>query len=270
MRRARWVCLGLLAVMGWGGRAWATSPTPPDPAASVDTVVTVAPAVPVDTVAASTSPAPGELPPAQGPLVVVPTGCAVPAPAAAVFVGHLANTDVPPTTARFRLEGLLAGSLEGFVSGGLVDVHYGDETHFLTIGARYIVGVAISESTGLLISTVRQAAPSFGGDAVISANDSDVNCPRVEDPVRTLTADGGPVDTGVLTPMKGHGASLLSAVLRPFAVAFAILLLLVLMKHAIFAVGRSLRDVSFTASTPKKMRARQHQPGSPSIEQPGP
>jgi len=214
--------------------------------------------------------APGELPPALGPLVVVPTGCAVPAPATAVFVAQLADTDVPPTTARFRVEGVLAGSLEGFVSGRLVDVNYGDETRFLAIGSRYIIGVAVSASTGVLVSTVREATPLFGGDAVIGANDSDVACPRVEDPVRTLDANGGPVDTGVLTPLKGQAGSLLSAVLRPFAVAFAILLLLVLVKHTLFAVGRSLRDVSFAQPAPKKIRPRQHQPASSAVDQPKP
>ena len=137
MRRARLVFLGLVAVMSWGGHAAATPPTEP-----------VDPAVPTDTVAPPTTVAEWTLPEALGPLVVVPTGCAVPAPATAVFVGRLAYTDVPPTTARFRLERVLAGSLDGFVSGRLVDVHYGDETHFLAIGSRYIVGVAVSASTG--------------------------------------------------------------------------------------------------------------------------
>lgn len=259
MRRAQWVFLGLVATTSWGGRAWASPPTDP-----------VDPTPPVDTIVVSTTLAPGELPPALGPLVVVPTGCAVPAPATAVFVAQLADTDVPPTTARFRLERVLAGSLDGFVSGRLVDVYYGDETRFLTIGSHYIIGVAVSASTGLLVSTVREAAPLFGGDAVIGANDSDVACPRVEDPVRTLEVDGGPVDTGVLRPMKGQGGSLLSAVLRPFAVAFAILLLLVLVKHMVFAVGHSLREVSLAEPAAKKMRPRQHQPGSPAVEQPNP
>lgn len=259
MRRARWVCLGLLAVMTWGGRASATPPTEP-----------VDPAAPIDTVAPSTTLGPGELPPALGPLIVVPTGCAVPPPATAVFVAQLAYTDMPPTTGRFRVERVLAGSLDGFVSGRLVDVRYGDEARFLTLGSRYIIGVAVSASTGVLVSTVREAAPLFGGDAVIGANDSDADCPRVGDPVRTLTSDGGPVDTGVLTALKGQGAALLSAVLRPFAVAFAVLLLLVLVKHTIFAVGRSLRDVSIAEPPPKKMRPRQHQPGSAVVEQPGP
>ncbi len=277
MRSVRWVCLGLLAVMSCTGRVWAAPPTDPvDPAAPVDTAVSVETAVPVDpavsvdTVAPSITLAPGELPPALGPLVVVPTGCAVPAPATAVFVAQLAYTDVPPTTARFRLERVLAGSLDGFVSGRLVDVHYGDETHFLTVGSHYIIGVAVSASTGVLVSTVREAAPLFGGDAVIGANDSDVDCPRVEDPVRTLEAGGGPVDTGVLRPLKGQGTSLLSAVLRPLGVAFAILLLLVLVKHTLFAVGRSLRDISMTQPAPKKMRPRQHQPASPAVDQPNP
>jgi hypothetical protein len=251
------MCLGLLAVMCWSTRASATPPTEP-----------VDPAAPVETVPPSTTLAPGVLPPALGPLVVVPSGCAVPAPATAVFIGQLAYTDIPPTTARFRVETTLAGSLDGFVSGRLIDVHYGDETHFLTIGSRYIVGVAVSAATGQLVSTVREAAPLFGGDAVIGANDSDVDCPRVEDPVRTLEIGGGPVDTGVLTPLKGEGASLLSAILRPLGVAFAVLLLLVLVKHSIFAVGRSLRDVSFTSPAPKKMRpARQHQSSSGSSDQ---
>lgn len=256
MRRARLLFLGLVAVMSWSGHAAATPPTEPtDPAA------------PIDTIAPSTTLAPGALPAALGPLVVVPTGCAVPAPATAVFVGRLAYTDVPPTTARFRLERVLAGGLDGFLSGRLIDVHYGDETHFLTIGSRYIVGVAVSSSTGVLVSTVREAAPLFGGDAVIGAKDSDIDCPRVEDPVRTLEADGGPVDTGVLTPLKGQGGSLLSAVLRPFGVAFAVLLLLVLVKHAFFAFGRSLRDMSFTAPPPKSMRPRQHKPASAAVDQ---
>ncbi len=255
MQRARWMCLGLLVAMSWAGRAAAAPPTDP-----------VDPTVPVETVAPPTTLAPGELPPALGPLVVVPTGCAVPPPATAVFIATLVDTDVPPTTARFRLERVLAGSLEGFVSGRLVDVHYGDETRFLTVGTRYVIGVAVSSSTGVLVSAVREPSPLFGGDAVIGANDSDVDCPLVQDPVRTLTADGAPIDTGVLTPMKGQSGALLSAVLRPFAVAFAVLFLLVAVKLAVFAVGRSLRDVSLAEPAPKKMRPRQHQPGSPTVE----
>jgi hypothetical protein len=266
MRHARWISLGLLAVMLWSGRAMAAPPTDPvDPAAPTDTVPVDPAAVPVDPAAPTTTLAPGQLPPAQGPLVVVPTGCFAPTPARAVFIGRLTNTDVPPTTARFVLDRVLAGDVNGYSGGNLVDVHYGEETRFLTIGQRYIVGVVVDPTTGLLVSTVREAAPLFGGDAVIGANDSDIDCPRVEDPVRTLNADGSAVDTGVLTPLDGQGSSLLSAILRPFVIAFAVLLLLVLVKQSAFAVGRSLRDMGRLDPLPPAPArpVRRHQPASP-------
>jgi hypothetical protein len=187
-----------------------------------------------------------------------------------VFVGRLTNTDVPPTTARFVLDRVLAGSVEGYTGGNLVDVHYGEETRFLTIGEHYIVGVVVDPTTGLLVSTVREAAPLFGGDAVIGANDSDIDCPRVEDPVRTLHADGSAVDTGVLTPLDGQGKALLSAVVRPLLVAFAVLVLLVLVKQAAFAVARSLREMGNSDPLPRvpTRPPRRHQPMSPG-DQPG-
>ena len=245
----------MLAVLLWSGRAAASAPPtePIDPAAPVDT------GVPIDTVASPTTLPPGVLPPALGPLVVVPPGCFAPAPARAVFVGRLANTDQPPTTARFSLDRILAGNLDGYAGGNLVDVRYGEETHFLELGTQYIVGVAVDAESGLLVSTVREATPLFGGDAVIGANDSDIDCPRVEDPVRTLRADGTPVDTGVLTPLKGEGSSLLGAFLRPLAVAFGILVALVLVKHLLFGVGRSLREIGVAEPLPARPRGgRRH------------
>lgn len=246
-----WFGVGLMAVTAWGGQAHATVP-PTEPA-------------PPDTVAPPTS-APGDLPPAMGPLVVVPSGCAVPVPATAVFRGTIVLVDDPdrPTTFRFRVDTVLAGSLDGFAVGELVDVRFGEEAKFLIVdgeyeGRRYILGVAPDPATGLLTSTVREAAPLFGGDAVIGADDSDINCPRIEDPVRTLLPDGTPVDTGVLTPLKGEGRSLLMAVVTPLAVALGVLLALVLFKHLLFAIGRSLRDVGSGYSSPRPVnRPRRH------------
>ena len=267
MRRARWLCLCLLAVLGWGASATAAPPT--DPAAPSDTTVPGDTSVPASSAGSDTTLATGELPPALGPLVVVPSGCVVPAPARAVFVGELSNTDQPPTTARFRLVRVLAGNLDGYASGGLVDVHYGGEAHFLTIGVRYIVGVVVDATTGLLVSTVSEPAPLFGGDAVIGANDSDVKCPRVEDPARTLQADGTSVETGVLAPLEGEGKSILLAVLRPLGVALAVLLLLVAVKHLLFAVGRSLRDISRAEPAAASAAGRRHHPASVATEQSG-
>ena len=236
MRRLWWVCLGLVAALCLGaGRADAT--VPPD---------TVDPLAPIDTTPVTTAPpvtmVPGPLPPAAGPLVVVPPGCAVPASASAVFIGQLIATDQPPSTARFHLDSILSGSLDGYVGGGDVDVRYGEEAKFLTLGTHYVIGVTVDNESGVLLSTVREAAPLFAGDAVIGANDSDIDCPRVEDPVRTLLVDGRPVDTGVLTPLKGHSGSLLAAVLKPLIIAFGVLVALVLLKHLLFATGRSVRE----------------------------
>ena len=239
-----------MAVLAWGGHAHATVP-PTEPA-------------PTDTSAPTTT-APSELPPAMGPLVVVPSGCAVPVPATAVFRGTITLVDDAdrPTTFRFHVDSVLAGSLDGYAVGELVDVRFGEEARFLIVdgdyeGRTYILGVAPDPSTGLLTSTVREAAPLFGGDAVIGANDSDIDCPRIEDPVRTLLPDGLAVDTGVLTPLKGEGSSLMMAVLTPLAVALGVLVALVLFKHLLFAVGRSLRDIGSDHAEVPPTRQRRH------------
>ena len=209
---------------------------------------------------ASTTTAPGQLPPAAGPLVPVPPGCAVPPSALAVFRGVAELVDDParPSTYRFRIESLLAGSLEGYEVGGRVDVRFGDEAKFLEIGTTYLVGVAPDPDTGLLTSKVRPEAPLFGGDAVIGADDSDINCQRVGDPIRTLLVSGESVDTGVLTPLKEERSALLMAFLRPLAVAFGVLVALVLLKHLLFAVGRSVRSMGDTATPrpPRELRPR--------------
>lgn len=255
----------MMSLLCWGGQAHASVP-PTEPVPPVDTVAP-----------ATTEPGP---PPAMGPLVVTPSGCAVPAPARAVFRGTITLVDDPsrPTTFRFHVDSVLAGSLDGFAVGDLVDVRFGEEARFLMLdgeyeGRQYILGVAPDPATGLLTSTVREAAPLFGGDAVIGANDTDIDCPRLEDPIRTLMPDGSAVDTGVLTPLKGEGRSLARAVLLPLAVAVGVLLALVLFKHLLFAVGRSLRDIGTDHASPRPVtRQRRHREpgrGSGAIDQPG-
>ena len=246
-RSALVAAVGGLAVAGalllGAGTAGASSPTTVPP-----TTAPPGPTVPLD-------PSNG-LPAAAGPLVQVPAGCVAPPPPQAVFEGSI--VDAVTTTARFRVERLLSGSLDGYEVGGLVDVRYADQTRFLTIGDRYLVGVAASSADGALVSTVREAAPLFGGDAVVGLNDSDVDCPQLPDPVRTLLPDGTPVDSGVLAPLKDHGASLASAVARPVVAALAVLLVLVIVKHLLFAFGRALRDLG---SAPTVDRRRRHEAG---------
>lgn len=237
---------GLFAAAAYASPASATVPPTEPPPAPVE------PGAPASTV--PVDPETG-LPAAQGPLVVLPAGCVTPALPLAVFEGVI--TDAVSTTARFRVQRVLAGSLQGYLVGDLVDVRYGEETRFLDVGGTYIVGAARSAEDGLLVSTVREAAPLFGGDAVVGVNDSDVECITLDDPVRTLMPDGSAVDTGVLAPLRGNSKSLLGAVLRPLAIAFCALLALVVMKHLLFGIGRALRDMG--DAPPPIERARRHE-----------
>jgi hypothetical protein len=239
---AGWCAIGVLLSLPSAVQAGTTvPPTTVPPAGGPPTASTVA----VD-------PSTG-LPVAQGPLVVLPAGCVAPAPPVAVFEGVI--TDAVATTARFQVTRLLAGSLEGYRFGDLVDVRFGDETRFLDVGTAYVVGAGASAVDGALVSTVREAAPLFGGDAVVGLNDNDVDCPTLDDPVRTLLSGGASVDTGVLAPLRGNTKSLFGAVLRPIGIALLVLLGLVLVKHLLFATGRALRDLG---AGPPVDRGRRH------------
>jgi hypothetical protein len=176
----------------------------------------------------------------SGPLVVVPAGCTAPPAPVAVFVGTLADAD--STTARFAVEQIRAGSLDGYAVNTIVDVRYDDDIRFLRTGQQYLVGAMPDPITHALQSKVRLPAPLFGGDAVIGVDDTDVRCPRTEDGVKTLLVGGTEVDTGVLAPLKTAKKSLLTAILKPFAIAFAILVVLASIKLLIFAMVRAARE----------------------------
>jgi hypothetical protein len=162
-----------------------------------------------------------------------------PAPVA-VFVGTLAAADT--TTARFAVQQIRAGSLDGYAVNTIVDVRYNDDIRFLHTGEQYLVGARPDPLLNVLSSKVRLPAPLFGGDAVIGVDDTDIRCPRVEDGVKTLLADGTEVDTGVLAPLKTAKRSLVRGILKPFGVAFGVLVLLASMKLLIFAMVRAARE----------------------------
>lgn len=248
----RRIVVGVAIGLCWAGTAAATPTTIPIDTAPVDTgpVDTG----PVDTVPVDTVPDEGGgpatpstialdpdtgLPAAVGPLVVLPAGCVTPVTPAVVFEGEI--TAAVADLARFRVIRVLSGSLQGHQTARGVDVKYGDETRFLAVGGTYIVGAGVSAIDEQLFSTVREPAPLFGGDAVVGADDTDVDCVSLDDPVRTLMPNGEQVDTGVLAPLDGQGHALLAAVLKAVLWSSAALLLLVAGKHAVFATGRAVR-----------------------------
>jgi hypothetical protein len=194
----------------------------------------------------------------SGPLVNVPPGCFAPPAPVAVFLGTLADAD--STTARFLVRQIRAGSLDGYAVGTIVDVRYGDDIRFLRAGRQYLVGAAPDPLVGVLRSKVRVPAPLFGGDAVIGVNDTDVRCPRVEDGVKTLLADGSGVDTGVLTRLKAAKTSVLNALLKPLGIALGVLVVLAAIKLLIFAMVRAVRESAVEDAPVRSevQRDRQH------------
>lgn len=230
-------------------RAWFAS-VPPDTSvpdsAPIEDVGAVVPedggadtgGVPDDTIV------PGD----PGALIPIPSGCVSPPEATAVFVGSLVAR--ASNEARFEVEQIKAGSLEGYAVGAIVDVRYEENVFYtLEVGGSYLVGAAPDDS-GKLASKVREPKPLFGGDGVIGANDSDVQCPEIEDPLRTINADGTEIDVGLLTPLSRNKAVLVSAIVRPLAVGFGVLLLLTAIKLLAAATIRALRSGGPTEAPP--------------------
>lgn len=173
------------------------------------------------------------------PTNTVPASCVIPAPVRATFVGTIVAAD--PRTARFRIDQMRGGTLEGYEATGLVDVLYEEDVRFLAIGDDYIVAVGVNAETGALYSKVRDPEPLFGGSQIIGMDNSDADCPEIEDAVRTLTIDGGPVESGVLAPLSNAKGRLARAILLPFLWVFGGLLGLATLRALAVTVWRSGR-----------------------------
>ena len=178
-------------------------------------------------------------PPVSSPNTTIPAGCDLPTPVQATFVGSLAATD--RRTGRFEVRQLRGGSLEGFSVNGLVDVDYGDDIRFLDVAEQYIVAVGVDDDSGRLISKVRDPEPLFGGNQVIGIDERPLNCPEVEDGVRTVTMEGTSVESGVLAPLSADRGGLLRAVALPALWVFGGLVALAVWAGAVRGLGRRVR-----------------------------
>ena len=196
--------------------------------------------------AATAAPPPvdGE-PPSSVSLIPVPVGCPVLEPADVVFVGTMTGKDDVDQVVRFRIDQLRAGSAAPWAIDGLIDVRYGEDYRFLVEGDQYLVGAGFDPVYGALSSTVRPPEPTFGGNAVVGVDDSAVECPVFDDPVRTLNVDGTSVDSGVLSLLSDDRRLLAATFAVPAAIAFATVLALVVLKtfgvlamKGVFELGR--------------------------------
>ena len=211
-------------------------------------------------VAASPSPATAAAAPEPAPaperdfvtepsaLIQIPAGCPVPDPADLAFVGTVLAKDefIEKGTVRFRIDQVRTGDASPFAVDGVIDVRYGPDSQYLDIDDQVLVSAGVDDRIGALASKVSPAAPLFGGDAVVGLEDSDVECPAVDDPVQTINVDGTPVNSALLKPLLEDRGLLLFTILVPAAIVGAVMIGLVLLRRTIsigvrgiFALGRA-------------------------------
>lgn len=200
------------------------------------------------------------------PLIPVPIGCPSPDPADVAFIGEAIAKDFEKV--RYEIIQLRAGTATGNAIDGLVDVLYFDDTKFVDVGEQYLVGARFDAEFGQLFSTVRPNEPLFGGNDVIGLNDTDIECPVLDDPVRTLRPDGTSVDSGVLSPLFEDKRKLLATLGVPTAIAFAVIIGLVLLRSVWWLALKGIFELGRAAVTPttdhRAIRIRTHRPDDPS------
>ena len=179
------------------------------------------------------------------------------------FVGTAVAKDFEKV--RFEIVQLRAGSITGYSIDGLVDVLYFDDAKFVDLDVDYLVGARFDPGFGVLVSTVRPAEPLFGGNDVIGLNDTDVECPTIDDPVRTVLPDGTSVDSGVISPLLDDKKTLLATLGVPTAIAFAALIGLVFLRKGWHLFLKGIFELGRAAVTPapdhKSIQVRKHRQG---------
>jgi hypothetical protein len=197
-------------------------------------------------------------------LIPVPAGCEIPEPAAVVFTGIMVAKDDITQTVRFGIDQIRAGSAEPWAAAGLIDIRYGPDYRFLVEGEKYLVGAGIDPRYNVLSSTVRPPQPTFGGNDVVGVDDQALDCPSIDDPIRTLNVDGTSVDSGVLSLMTQDRRLLLATFMVPLGIVILALLALVLLRSFGAAALRGMVGLGRAALTPvtdhRATRVRTHRP----------
>ena len=177
----------------------------------------------------------------------LPAGCVAPRAATATFLGELVSTD--DLLATYRVVQVRGGSLGAYVNSGLISVRYANrETRFLEVGETYLVGAGASDLFTTLESKVRAEKELFGGDAVVGIDESDVPCPKFEDPVVTLQPNGEFIESGVLSLLGKQPTRLLQVFLLPLFFVLVFLIGLVILKRLVQAARTSSRRPSRQSS----------------------
>jgi hypothetical protein len=193
-------------------------------------------------------------PPGRQPLVDVPVGCPIQPLPDVVFVGTVVDSDY--RSVRFSIDQVRAGDVGQFSSGGLVDVRYGIDAKYLGEGDQYLIGASYDGQAQSLRSRVQPAAPTFGGDEIIRADETDRDCPDVVDPMRTLHTDGSSIDSGVLSPFFGNRDGLMRALLGSVAIVGFAVLALAAIRWFFTGFGHSVESLARASSQSRQTRNR--------------
>jgi hypothetical protein len=194
-------------------------------------------------------------PPGRQPLVDVPVGCPVQPLPDVVFVGTVVASDY--RTVRFRVDQVRAGDMGQFATGDQVDVRYGIDAKYLDEGDQYLIGALYDANIQSLRSRVQPATPTVGGDEIIGATESDLACPDVVDPLRTMHTDGSSIDSGLLSPFFGNGDGLLRSLLIPIVVVCGAVFALAAFRWILTGFGRGMESVARTSTQPREARSAQ-------------
>jgi hypothetical protein len=213
-----------------------SSPVSSPPSSPPSTPPSTAPPAPVEDGGQTESggSTPTQQPPVTLPLIPVPVGCTAPPPPHVVFVGKVVDRDF--RSAQFEIEQVRAGDPAPFARDDRVNVRYGLDAQYLDEGERYLVSAPVDPDLGLLVSRVTAPVENFGGDEVIGVSESDVNCPRFDDPLRTLHLDGTAIDAGLTDPFWRAKLRLLGALVVPVAVAFGVIFLLATVRLSVTGI----------------------------------
>lgn len=192
--------------------------------------------------------------PATGrvPLVEVPVGCQIQPLPDVVFVGTVVAADY--RTVRFRIDQARAGDIAQFAAGELVDVRYGIDAKYLTEGRQYLIAALYDPEVLSLRSRVRPEQQIYGGDEIIGATESELECPEIVDPLRTMHVDGRSVDAGLLTPLVDERQGLLRALLVPIIVAVGAVFALASVRWILTGFGRGVESLAISSSQAREAR----------------
>ncbi|MEO6123048.1 MAG: hypothetical protein ABIR32_05005 [Ilumatobacteraceae bacterium] len=229
----------------------------PDPSAETTVVTTVAETEPqiLDPDAGAATPAPAFTP--SAPLIQIPSGCPSPDAAMVIFVGEVVAKD--RDTARYQVLQVRAGNADAHTVSRLIDIRYDNETQYLDVGDRYLVGAKQGDG-GRLVSKVQQTDLLFGGNAVIGLADKNQDCPVLEDQIRTFHTDGTEVETSLFAGLSGSKRSIALAFARPLAVVFAVILALALVRWLFTAIFVAVRQAADVEPVTSGSGGRQHLP----------